>query len=153
MYVNSSNNNITQNTYYVRREFHQVYYFCQTNIMGRIGWFFVVCVISIPMFTYEIINTFVDENYRNFQFFTVITNFLTWLYFIMKGIYVLCKYLKTKKSKDVPTQNRSDILLCPTDKMGYFLDAYSIFTTINMLLVCAVFWAMLASTTVSPSYT
>ena len=130
-----------------------MYYFCQTNIMGRIGWFFVVCVISIPMFTYEIIKSLVDENYRNFQFFTVITNFLTWLYFIMKGIYVLCKYLKTNKSKDVPTQNRSDILLCPTDKMGYFLDAYSIFTTINMLLVCAVFWAMLASTTVSPSYT
>ena len=129
---------------------------CQTFAkqiqMGRLFWFYVVCILSIPMFTYEIINTFVDENYRNFQFFTVITNFLTWLYFIMKGIYVLCKVCKQDKKKNSPVDSRSAILLSPTDKMGIFLDAYSIFTTINMLLVCAVFWAMLAATTVCDVY-
>ena len=120
--------------------------------MGRLFWFYVVCILSIPMFTYEIINTFVDENYRNFQFFTVITNFLTWLYFILKGVYVLCKVCKQDKKKNSPVDSRSAILLCPTDKMGIFLDGYSIFTTINMLLVCAVFWAMLAATTVCDEY-
>ena len=129
---------------------------CQTIAkqiqMGRLFWFYVVCILSIPMFTYEIINTFVDENYRNFQFFTVITNFLTWLYFIMKGIYVLYKYCKQDKKKNNLGDDQSAILLCPTDKMGIFLDGYSIFTTINMLLVCAVFWAMLAATTVCDKY-
>ena len=120
--------------------------------MSRLFWFYVVCILSIPMFTYEIINTFVDENYRNFQFFTVITNFLTWLYFIMKGIYVLYKVCKQDKKNNSPAESRSAILLSPTDKMGIFLDGYSIFTTINMLLVCAVFWAMLAATTVSNVY-
>ena len=118
------------------------------SVMNRIFWFFVVCVLSIPMFTFEIIKSILDGNYRNFQFFTVITNFLTWLYFIIKGIYVLCKSCKSEKKKQVAEQNRSDVLLYPTNKMDYFLDGYSIFTTINMLLVCAVFWAMLASTTV-----
>ena len=129
---------------------------CQTFAkqiqMGRLFWFYVVCILSIPMFTYEIINTFVDENYRNFQFFTVITNFLTWLYFIMKGVYVLCKVCKQDKKKNSPVDGRSAILLSPTDKMGIFLDGYSIFTTINMLLVCAVFWAMLAATIVCDEY-
>ena len=121
---------------------------CQTIAkqiqMGRLFWFYVVCILSIPMFTYEIINTFVDENYRNFQFFTVITNFLTWLYFIIKGIYVLYKYCKQDKKKNNPGDDQSAILLCPTDKMGIFLDGYSIFTTINMFMVCLVFWLMLA---------
>ena len=104
------------------------------------------------MFTYEIIKSIMDGNYRNFQFFTVITNFLTWLYFIMKGVYVLCKVCKQDKKKNSPVDGRSAILLSPTDKMGIFLDGYSIFTTINMLLVCAVFWAMLAATTVCDEY-
>ena len=96
------------------------------------------------MFTYEIIKSIMDENYRNFQFFTVITNFLTWLYFIMKGIYILYKVCKQDKKKNSPVENQSDFLLCPTDKMGIFLDGYSIFTTINMFMVCLVFWLMLA---------
>ena len=112
--------------------------------MNQIIWFYVVWIFSVPMFTYEIINTFVDENYRNFQFFTVITNFLTWLYFIMKGIYVLYKYCKQDKKKNNLGDDQSAILLCPTDKMGIFLDGYSIFTTINMFMVCLVFWLMLA---------
>ena len=112
--------------------------------MNRILWFYVVWVCSVPMFTYEIIKSIMDENYRNFQFFTVITNFLTWLYFIMKGIYVLCKVCKQDKKKNSPVDSRSAILLSPTDKMGIFLDGYSIFTTINMFMVCLVFWLMLA---------
>ena len=114
------------------------------SVMNRIFWFFVVCVLSIPMFTFEIIKSILDGNYRNFQFFTVITNFLTWLYFIIKGIYVLCKSCKSEKKKQVAEQNRSDVLLYPTNKMDYFLDGYSIFTTINMFMVCLVFWLMLA---------
>ena len=112
--------------------------------MNRILWFYVVWVCSVPMFTYEIIKSIMDGNYRNFQFFTVITNFLTWLYFILKGVYILYKVCKQDKKKNSPVENQSDFLLCPTDKMGIFLDGYSIFTTINMFMVCLVFWLMLA---------
>ena len=59
-------------------------------------------------------------------------------------LQVLYKYCKQDKKKNNPGDDQSAILLCPTDKMGIFLDGYSIFTTINMFMVCLVFWLMLA---------
>ena len=51
--------------------------------------FLVIGILSLPMFLWETVLSIVNGNFQLFYYFTILTNALTWLYFVMKVGYVL----------------------------------------------------------------
>lgn len=50
--------------------------------------FLVIAILSLPMFMWETILSIVNGNFQLFYYFTIITNALTWIYFVIKAVYV-----------------------------------------------------------------
>lgn len=51
--------------------------------------FLVIGILSLPMFLWETVLSIVNGNFQLFYYFTILTNALTWFYFVMKVGYVL----------------------------------------------------------------
>ena len=85
------------------------------------------------------------RDYHLFLYFTILTNALTCVYFIVKGLYIIIRYGKSDLSFRKSTRSEVPTLLCNTGAMDRCLDAFSVFTTICMFIVCLVFWSLLAA--------
>ena len=65
--------------------------------MSKLCWFLVDSCITLAIVSAGVINDIVLKRFIQFRYFTVITNILCWLYFLIKTIYVL----KDKNNREV----------------------------------------------------
>lgn len=57
--------------------------------MDSFVYYILLCVVSLPFFTVEFFGNIVKGELGQFRFFTILTNLLCWIYFIVKLVYVL----------------------------------------------------------------
>lgn len=113
--------------------------------MNKYCWSLLVCIVATPVFVWEFVRGVIMRDYHLFLYFTILTNALTCVYFIVKGLYIIIRYGKSDLSFRKSTRSEVPTLLCNTGAMDRCLDAFSVFTTICMFIVCLVFWSLLAA--------
>ena len=112
--------------------------------MDLFVYFILLCVVSIPLFTIEFFGNIFEGEFGQFRFFTILTNLLCWIYYIVKLVYLLLN-----------KNNREVVLLIlpysqylsrksPSTTFESILSCSSFVCTVSITLVCIVFWAMLS---------
>lgn len=96
-------------------------------------------------FTVEVVADLVSKNYSLFSFFTIWSNMLTWIYFLLKLVYVL----HTRRQKNMVLMiegKEASFLDSSKARTRYegFLTYLGFVTTVSMVLVGVVFWTMLS---------
>lgn len=107
--------------------------------------FSLLCVFAMTVFTIEVIMNLIKKHFSLFCFFTIWSNMLTWIYFLLKLIYVL----SSRRKKTAPLINEGtetsflDSSKANTRYEG-FLTYLGFVATVSMVLVAVVFWTMLS---------
>ena len=96
-------------------------------------------------FTVEVVADLVSKNYSLFFFFTIWSNMLTWIYFLLKLVYVL--HTRRQKNTALMIEGKEASFLDSSKartRYEGFLTYLGFVTTVSMVLVGVVFWTMLS---------
>ena len=96
-------------------------------------------------FTVEVVADLVSKNYSLFSFFTIWSNMLTWVYFLLKLVYVL--HTRRQKNTVLMVEGKEASFLDSSKartRYEGFLTYLGFVTTVSMVLVGVVFWTMLS---------
>ena len=114
-------------------------------VMNSLLGFSLLCIFAMTSFTVEVVADLVSKNYSLFFFFTIWSNMLTWIYFLLKLVYVL--HTRRQKNTVLMIEGKEASFL-DSSKAGTryegFLTYLGFVTTVSMVLVGVVFWTMLS---------
>lgn len=113
--------------------------------MESLYGFLVLCSLSMLSLVIELTMNVEKGHYLIFCFFTIWTNILTWIYFLLKLIHVLSQKRKRTVNSGVLGEKTS-YLDSSTSRSTYesFLTILGFVATVSMTLVGVVFWALLS---------
>lgn len=114
-------------------------------VMESLYGFLVLCSLSMLSLVIELTMNVEKGHYLIFCFFTIWTNILTWIYFLLKLIHVFSQKRKRTVNSGVLGEKTS-YLDSSTSRSTYesFLTILGFVATVSMTLVGVVFWALLS---------
>lgn len=114
-------------------------------VMESLYGFLVLCALSMISLVVELTMNVETGHYQIFCFFTIWTNILTWIYFLLKLIHILSQKRKRTVISGVLGEKTS-YLDSATSRSTYesFLTILGFVATVSMTLVGVVFWALLS---------
>ncbi len=113
--------------------------------MNSLLGFSLLCIFAMTSFTVEVVADLVSKNYSLFFFFTIWSNMLTWIYFLLKLVYVL--HTRRQKNTVLMIEGKEASFLDSSKartRYEGFLTYLGFVTTVSMVLVGVVFWTMLS---------
>ena len=114
-------------------------------VMNSLLGFSLLCIFAMTSFTVEVVADLVSKNYSLFFFFTIWSNMLTWVYFLLKLVYVL--HTRRQKNTVLMVEGKEASFLDSSKartRYEGFLTYLGFVTTVSMVLVGVVFWTMLS---------
>lgn len=114
-------------------------------VMNSLLGFSLLCIFAMTSFTVEVVADLVSKNYSLFSFFTIWSNMLTWVYFLLKLVYVL--HTRRQKNTVLMVEGKEASFLDSSKartRYEGFLTYLGFVTTVSMVLVGVVFWTMLS---------